>query len=141
MTLSSLWLCSGKPTGTFTACSAPSLAHLLEPPSQPFLPHPPDIPSALWSSVVVPKTSAALTLGVEPSWQGPQEQPQPPQGLRCAFFPALIPTPCTGSVSALSWQRFRTQDPARAASMACPAGLGVNGLCVGSAIKIIYVFW
>lgn len=109
MTLLSLWLYSGKPTGTFTACSAPSLANLLEPQSQPFLPHPPDSSSALWSSVGVLKTLAASTLGVEPSWQGPQEQPRPPQGLLCASFPALIPIPCTGSVSALSWKRFRTQ--------------------------------
>lgn len=35
--------------------------------------------------------------------------PLPPQGLLCAFFAALIPFPCTGSVPALSWKKFRTQ--------------------------------
>lgn len=91
----SLWLCSGKPTGTFRGCSAPSLAGPLVPLITAISSNPPDIPSALWVLIGVPKTLAALTFSVEPSWQGPQEQPWPFASSRIAlcFLPSPHPLP------------------------------------------------
>lgn len=86
------------------------------------------------------KTLSALPLAVEPSWQGPQEQPWSLASSRIAlcFLPSPHPHPWV-SLSPFLEEVQDPGSPARAGSMACPAGLGVNGLCVGLAIKIMSV--